>query len=182
MIAAIRELGLYGAFTGRIPDIRQLDYASATNFGKEAKYYRTRLKIRHGRRSPVRAVSLDTTTTTKIHQQTQQLRDIFHKFQGDAAKRDRLFQILQEFDNEIGFTRTAFDAYAALAIETAGILGEANIRPKALNALHNIARTIGNFRKEQKGVTVPEARRVEPPNVTRLFPQDYDDMRDEIPF
>ena len=183
VIAAIKELGLEGAFSGRIPDIKQLDYATSTNFGKEVKYYRTRLKIRHGRRSPpVRAVSLDTATKVKLRGQTQQLRGIFNKFQGDGAKRDRLLHILHEFDNEIGFMRTAFDAYAALAIETAGIIGDANIRPKVLNVLHDIARTIWNFRKGQEGVTVPEARRVELPNVTRLFPQFDDDIRDDIPF
>jgi len=109
------------------------------------KYYRTRLKIRHGRRGPVRTVSLDTPTKAKLRGQTQQLRGIFNKFQGDAAKRDRLLHILHEFDNEVGFMRTTFEAYATLAIETAGIIGEANIRPKALEALNIIARTIWNF-------------------------------------
>src|SRR5882757_2761674 len=48
VIAAIKELGLDGAFSGRVPDIKQVDYGTCTNFGKEVKYYRTRLKIRHG--------------------------------------------------------------------------------------------------------------------------------------
>jgi len=184
VIAAIKELGLEGAFSGRVPDIKQVDYDTYTNFGKEVKYYRTRLKIRHGRRGPVRTVSLDTPTKAKLRGQTQQLRGIFNKFQGDAAKRDRLLHILHEFDNEVGFMRTTFEAYATLAIETAGIIGEANIRPKALEALNIIARTIWNFRKdqEQKGLAVPEARRIELPNLARLAQQFDDDPRDEIPF
>jgi hypothetical protein len=177
VLAAITELGVAAEFDQRVPVIASVDYDTYLNFSKDVKHYRTILEIRHGRRVQGYSVRFDETTKEKVRHHLKQLRGIFDKLEVDESKREVLFEKLNELEQEVDRDRTRFDRFADLAIETAGVIGEAAERSKVLNVLDAIARVFWGAKTEEK-------KRLPPPVPPKRIapPPKRDDMNDEIPF
>ena len=172
VIAAITELGLTPQFENRVPQIEHVDYQTYLNFSKDVKHYRTMLLIRRGRRVQGYSVRFD----AKVHHHIEQLRTIFDKLEVEQDKREALFDKLNDLKKEIDRDRTRFDIYAALVVETAGVVGDAVEKSKILDLLNAIGRVIWGSKKEQETKRLPAPKppkQIEPPRV---------DLNDEIPF
>src|SRR5262245_59714727 len=182
VIAAITELGLQAKFASDVPEIQNVDYQTYLNFSKDVMHYRTMLQIRHGRRVQGYSVRFDAATKTKVQHHIKQLRDIFEKVEVEQDKREALFDKLNELQQEVDRQRTRFDAYAALVVEAAGVLGDAVEKSKVLDLLNAIAKVIWGSKKEEETKRLPPPsvpKRIEPPPASRPARKDLDD---EIPF
>jgi hypothetical protein len=185
VIGAIAALGLQAQFNDRVPLIEDVDYNTYLNFSKDVKHYRTVLLIRHGRRVQGYSVQFDATTKLKVQHHIQQLRDIFDKLEVEQVKRDTLFNKLNELQSEVDRDRTRFDAFAALAVEADGVMGESIEKSKVLDVRNAIARVIWGTKKEQETKRLPPPtpqKRIEPPRAPKPAPKKKGDMDDEIPF
>jgi hypothetical protein len=142
------------------------------------------LEIRHGRRMQGYSVRFDAATKVRVQHHIEQLRGIFEKLEVEQDKREALFNRLNELQKEVDRERTRFDAYAALAVEVAGVIGDAVEKSKVLDVLNAIAKVIWGSKKEEETKRLPapstpkriEAPRVPTPSVRK------GDMDDEIPF
>jgi hypothetical protein len=183
VLASITELGIAAEFDQRVPQIADVDYNTYLNFSKDVEHYRTMLEIRHGRRVQGYSVRFDAATKEKVRHHLKQLRSIFDKLEVDDRKREDLFDKLNELEQEVDRDRTGFDKFAALAIETAGVIGEATEKSKVLNVLDAIARVFWGAKTEDtKRLPSPTSpKRIEPPRAPAPTPK-RDDMNDEIPF
>lgn len=182
VIGAITELGLEAKFNDRIPQIEDVDYQTYLNFSKDVKHYRTRLLIRRGRRVQGYSVQFDAATKVKVQHHIEQIRGIFDKLEVEHDKKESLFEKLNELQKEVDSDRTRFDAYAAVVVETAGVLGESVERSRVLDVLNAIARIIWGTKKEQETRRLPAPtppKRIEPPRAPESKKGDLDD---EIPF
>jgi hypothetical protein len=186
VIAAITELGLQAQFADRVPGIEDIDFNTYLNFSKDVKHYRTMLLIRHGRRVQGYSVRFDSTTKIKVQHHIQQIRDIFEKLEVEQDKREALFSRLNNLQKEVDRERTRFDAFAALAIETAGIVGEVVEKTLVLKLLDGIAKVMWGSMKEEQTKQLPAPttpKRIEPPRPPAPKPaRRKGDMDDEIPF
>jgi hypothetical protein len=179
VIAAINELGLQAEFDNRVPRIEDVNYTTYVNFSKDVKHYRTMLEIRHGRRVQGYSVRFDTASRAKVQHHLQQLRDIFEKLELEIDKKEKLFDKLNALQKEVDRERTPYDSYAALTVETAGVVGDVVEKSRILDLFDAIGRVIWGAKKEQETKRLPAPapqKRIEPPKVKR------GDMDDEIPF
>lgn len=190
VIAAINELGLQAQFADRVPAIEDVDYNTYLNFSKDVKHYRTTLLIRHGRRVQGYSVRLDQAAKVKVQHHLEQLRGIFEKLEVEQKKKDALFNKLNDLQQEVDRQRTRFDAFAALAIETAGVVGEVVEKTQLLKILDSIAKVMWGLKTEEETKRLPaptapkriEApKRAETPRVKKSTPS-KGDVEDEIPF
>jgi hypothetical protein len=149
------------------------------NFSKDVKHYRTMLEIRLGRRVQGYSVRFDAATKVKVCHHLDKLRGIFEKLEVEEDKREALFKKLIELRHEVERDRTRFDSYAALAIESAGIVGDVVEKSSILKVLDSIAKVFWGSRKEQETKRLPAPtppKRIEPPRANG------GDLDDEIPF
>ena len=186
VIGAITELGLQAMFNDRVPEIENVDYQTYLNFSKDVKHYRTMLLIRRGRRVQGYSVRFDAATKVKVQHHIGQLRGIFDKLEVEQDKREALFNRLNELQKEVDRDRTRFDAFAALAVEAAGVVGELVEKSKVLDLLNAIARIIWGTKKDEETKRLPAPtppKRIEPPRrAPTLAPKTNGDLDDEIPF
>jgi hypothetical protein len=184
VIATITELGLQAEFANRVPSIEDVDYNTYLNFSKDVKHYRTMLLIRHGRRVQGYSVSFDPATKVKVQHHIKQLRDTFEKLEVEQDKREALFNKLNDLQKEVDRERTRFDAFAALAVEAAGVIGDVVEKTQVLKILDGIARVMWGSKKEEEMKQLPAPttpKRIEPPRRPKSTPK-KGDMDDEIPF
>jgi hypothetical protein len=186
VLAAISELGLANEFNDRVPAIEDVDYNTYLNFSKDVKHYRTSLEIRHGRRLQGYSVSFDPATKEKLRHHIAQIRTIFDSLKIGDDRKEALFQKLNALEAEIDRHRTRFDAYAALVIETAGVMGEAVERSRVLRVLDLIAKVIWGAKAEEEAKQLPpmsKPKQIEPPRAPKpRAPTDFINPDDEIPF
>lgn len=190
VLATISELGLTAEFNDRVPAIEDVDYNTYLNFSKDVKHYRTSLEIRHGRRLQGYSVSFDLATKEHVKHHIGKLRDIFEKLEVEEKKREALLGKLTDLQSEVDRNRTRFDAYAALMIEAAGVMGAAVEKSGALHLLNAIARVIHGAKVEEETKQLPAPkppRQIEPPRAPapskKSKPRDFSaDPDDEIPF
>jgi hypothetical protein len=179
VIAAITELGLEAQFDNRVPKIEDVDYNTYVNFSKDVKHYRTMLEIRLGRRVQGYSVRFDAATKVKVYHYIDKLRGIFEKLEVEEDKREALFKKLIELRHEVERNRTRFDSYAALAIESSGVVGDVVEKSKVLKVLDSIAKVFWNSKAEQETKRLPAPptpKRIEPPRA------ESGGLDDEIPF
>jgi hypothetical protein len=166
VIAAINELGLRAKFAADLPVIEDVDYNTYLNFSKDVKHYRTTLLIRQGRRIQGYSVSFDPATKAKVHHHIEQLRGIFEKLEVEQDKREALFLKLNDLQRELDRERTRFDTFAALAIETAGVVGEVVEKAQVLKILDGIAKVLWGLKTEEETRRLPAPttpKRIEAP-------------------
>jgi hypothetical protein len=177
VLGAAEELGLVEvAFEKDVPAIQDVDFHTYQNFSKRVKHYTTRLEIRHGRRNQGYSVRFDVATKSKLHHLLAQVREIFQKLELDERKRESLFSKLSDLESEIDRSRTRYDAYAALAIETADVTGEVLERSKILDLLDAIARVFGVAKKKEGTQQLPA------PKKPKQIEHKRTEMDDDIPF
>lgn len=183
VLGAAEELGLVEAAFGtkELPSIETVDFQAYQNFSKRVKHYRTRLEIRHGRRSQGYSVQFDAAAKAKVHHLLEQVRAIFDKIEIDESKREALLSRLNDLKKEVDRRRTRFDAYAALAIEVAEVTGGVVERSKILEVLDSIAKLFGVAKKEEA------TRRLPPPSKPKQIEHrksstDKSSVEDDIPF
>jgi hypothetical protein len=92
-----------------------------------------------------------------VQHHIEQLRGIFDKLEIEQEKREALVDRLNELQKEVDRDRTRFDAYAALVVEVAGVVGETVERSKVLDVLNAIARVIWGTKKDQDTKRLPSA-------------------------
>ena len=103
------------------------------------------------------SVQFDAATKVKVQHHIEQLRGIFDKLEIEQEKREALVDRLNELQKEVDRDRTRFDAYAALVVEVAGVVGETVERSKVLDVLNAIARVIWGTKKDQDTKRLPSA-------------------------
>jgi hypothetical protein len=188
VLGAAEELELVeAAFSKDVPAIQDVDFDTYQNFSKRVKHYRTRLEIRHGRRVQGYSVSFDAPTKAKLHHLLKPVREIFDKLEIEERKREALFAKLNALESEIDRSRTRFDAFAALTIESAEVVGEAIHKSKLLEALNTVARIFGAAKKEEETRQLPaptKPKQIEHQDSKFRPPKigNRGDMDDEIPF
>jgi hypothetical protein len=181
VIAAIQELGLEAQFNKPLPTIGETTYDTYLDFGKDVRYYRTRLEIRHGRRVQGYSVKFDAATKDRLRHHLKQMRGLVDKAEVEWDKKEALFSKINALQEEIDRDRTRLDALADLTVTAAGILDTA-LEP-INKILNNVARVFhGAQQEEQKRLPAPTPRKqIEGPKEN---PQGgkRGDMDDEIPF
>lgn len=188
VVAAIDELGLATEFNDRVPPIANITYAVYLDFCKDVKRYRTSLEIRHGMRLRANSVRINDATRQKVQHHIGNLRDIFNGLEDiEDRKREALLARLNELQHEVDRDRTRFDSFAALAVETAGVVGDAVEKSRVLQVLNAIARALWGAKEEDANKQLPppaKPKQIEPPRVPKPTPQrDFSaDPDDEIPF
>lgn len=187
VLAAISELELAGQFRDTVPNIEDVDYNTYLNFSKDVEHYRTKLEIRHSRRAQGFSVCFDLAAKEKVRHHIGQLRGIFDTLELDQKKKDALLTKLRDLESEVDRERTRFDAFAALAIEAAGVIGEVIEKSKVLKLLNAIAGAIHGAKEEEEAKQLPAPQRpkqIEPPRApTKAPPRDFSaNPDDEIPF
>lgn len=185
VLGAIKELGLETKFDAEVPRIRDVDYNTYLEFGKDVLYYRTMLEIRHGRRNQTFSVQFDTATKRKIRHHLTQVRDIVEKLEINQNKKDELLIKIGALEQEVDRNRTRFETYAALVIESAGVLGDAVDELEPIRKwLDTIGRVIWGAKKEEDTKQLPppaEHKRIEAPGAPEPPPKS-DNLDDDIPF
>jgi hypothetical protein len=188
VLGAIIELGLEGeATTQQLPAVADTTYNTYVEFAKDIEHYKSRLKIRRARRIQGYSVKFDQTAKSKIHHHIKQLRTFFEKIEVSEAKRESLFNRLSDLENEVDRTRTRFETFAALAIESADLAAELVERSKIRDLLDAIARVFGATHQDQRKRLPParEPKKIEPPKPKVVPDRSYQhqsDLADEIPF
>lgn len=103
----------------------------------------------------------------------------------EQKKREALFSKLNDLQEEIDRDRSRFDTYAALAIETAGVLGETVDKSRVLALLDAIARVFWGAKSERETKRIPPPtlpKRLEPPSAPGGLKRKVDGLDDDIPF
>src|SRR5262249_2515394 len=150
---------------------------------KDARYYRERLQIRHGRRTQGYSVKFDAPTKQKLRHHLQQMRELVDKVEVEQKKKEALFSKINALQEEVDRDRTRLESFADLTVTAAGILDTA-LEP-INKILNSIARVIhGAQQEEQKQLPAPrKPKQIEGPKEAKA-PQGgkRGDMDDEIPF
>ena len=186
VLAAIHELGLEAkAFSKKIPAVQDLDQYTYANVITEGDHYRTALQIRRARRIQGFSVRFDAATKQKIRHHLTQVRSIVDKLEIDQEKKDALYSRITALEQEVDRERTRLEAYGALVIEVAGVLGDAAEKLEPLRRwLDSIGKLIWGAQKEEEVRRLPspgERKRIEPPS-TGALANGPDGLEDEIPF
>ena len=185
VLATIKELGLEAEFDAQVPKIEEIDYNTYINFGKDVKYYRTILEIRHGRRVQKFSIRFDGATKQKIRHHLTKVREIVENMEVSQYKKEALLLRIGALEQEVDRDRTRFEAYAALVIESAGVLGDAADKLEPVRKLlDTIGRVIWGAKKEEDAKQLPpptELKRIQPPHTTEQLPE-KDNLDDDIPF
>lgn len=182
VIGAINALGLEGEFRREIPSIEDVDYSTFLNFSKDVKHYRTMLQIRNGRRAQGFSVRFDAASQLKLKHHLDQFRSLVKKLEVEENKRTAILDRVTALERELDHSKTRYDEFGALVIETAGVLGEAAEQLDPLRKiLDSIAGVIwGKKQEEQKSLPAPkEPKRLEPPKAPQPRPTADDS---DIPF
>lgn len=185
VLATINALGLEAEFDAQVPKIEEVDYNTYLNFGKDVKYYRTMLEIKRGRRVQKFSVRFDGSTKQKIRHHLTKVREIVENMEVSQDKKEALLLKIGALEQEVDRDRTRFEAYAALVIESAGVLGDAADKLESVRKwLDTIGRVIWGAKKEEDAKQLPppaELKRIQPPQTTEQLPEN-DNLDDDIPF
>lgn len=185
VLAIIKALGLEAEFDTEVPKIEEVSYHTYINFSKDVKYYRTILEIKHGRRVQKFSVRFDGATKQKIRHHLTKVREIVENMEVSQDKKEALFLKIGALEQEVERDRTRFEAYAALVIESAGILGDAADKLEPVRKwLDTIGRVIWGAKKEEDAKQLPpppELKRIQPPQTAEQLPENGN-LDDDIPF
>jgi hypothetical protein len=179
VIAAINELGIAAQFETKIPRINEVDFNTYAEFGKDVQHYRTMLQIRQSRRNKGYSVQFDSATKQKIRHHIEQLRIVIEKLEVDQAKKEILLKRLDAFVAEVDRDRTRFEAWGAVVIQAAEVLGDSAEKAEpARKWLDSIGRLIWGAKNDEDA-----AKQLPPPKeVKQIEPPRSSDKDDEIPF
>jgi hypothetical protein len=108
----------------------------------------------------------------------------------EQNKKEALFERLNELQMEMDRERTRFDTFAALAIETAGVVGDVVEKTHVLKILDSIAKVLWGLKTEEETRRLPAPtapKRIEVPkrvelSLAKKSGRNRNDMDDEIPF
>jgi hypothetical protein len=178
VIAAISELGLTAKFETKVPRIQEVDFNTYAEFGKDVQHYRTMLQIRQSRRSKGYSVRFDSATKQKIRHHVEQLRIVVEKLEVNQDKKENLLKKLDAFVVEVDRDRTRFEAWGAVMVQAAEVLGDAADKAEpARKWLDSIGRLIWGAKNDE------DTKQLSPPKeVKQIEPPRSSDKDDEIPF
>jgi chromosome segregation ATPase len=163
-------------------------------FRNDVVSYRTAIQIRYGKRTKSFSVRLDATAKRTIHHYLAQIRELLTELPMEDRKRQRLFDKLAAFQNEVDRDRTRFESFAAAIVELGDAIGEGSQKAEPLRRLlSSIARVIHGSKEEKlKELRRPvERKQIEPPGPfgrstgpkpPTLQKSLAEDLDDEIPF
>ena len=185
VLGAIKALGLETEFNVQVPRIENVDYNTYLNFNKDVLHYCTILEIQHGRRVQGFSVRFDAVTKEKIRHHLKQVRDIVEKLEIEQDKKEALFGKIGALEQEVDRDRTRLEAYGALIIESAGILGDVGEKLEPYRKwLDTIGKLIWGAKKEEETKQLPppsERKQIEPPRAPKPS-EKSGSQDDEIPF
>jgi hypothetical protein len=161
--------------------IRENDFLFVTG---EVDRLRTRVQIRNSRRDRAYSVRFDAATKQKVRHLLNQIKEIVDEVELDDRKKEALYSKINALANEVDRDRTHIQAFGALVVEMAGIVGEAaNRMEPARKFLDSIARVFGVAKShEDANLQLPlhhEPKKIEPPHKRLPAPKTDDD---DIPF
>lgn len=143
------------------------------------QHYRTTLQIRQSRRNKGYSVRFDTATKQKIRHHVEQVRGVIQKLEVEQPKKENLLKQLDAFLAEVDRDRTRFEAWGAVVIDAAEVLGDAAERAEpARKWIDSISRLIWGAKMDED-----EAKRLPAPReVKQIEPPRKSNMDNEIPF
>lgn len=185
VLATIEALDLETEFDTKVINIEEVDYITYRKFSKDVLYYRTILGIKHGRRVQKFSVRFDGATKQKIRHHLTKVREIVENMEISQDKKEALLLKIGALEQEVDRDRTRFESYAALVIESAGVLGDAADKLEPVRKwLDTIGRVIWGAKKEEGAKQLPppaELKRIQPPQTTEQLPENGN-LEDDIPF
>jgi hypothetical protein len=148
-------------------------------FGKDVQHYRTKLQIRQSRRNKGYSVRFDSATKQKVRHHIEQLRVIIETLEVKQNKKEELLKKLDAFAAEVDKDRMRYEAWGAVVIDAAEVLGEAADKAApARKWIDSISRLIWGAKMDEE-----EAKRLPAPReVKQIEPPRKSDTDDEIPF
>jgi hypothetical protein len=156
----------------------------------------TKIKVRHAQRLRKASVRLEGGTREKIRELINKIKLTIEGIEIPLLRKEALMSKLNAFAAEVDKDRTRFEAFAALAIEAAGVAGKVE---KKLRPIRRWIDSIANFMHEARaiedsrpGLPSPD-RRIQPPTkqiappsgelwAPNEPPKSGGDLDDEIPF
>jgi len=116
-----------------------------------------RIRIVHSRRAKSYSVALDDGTKAKIKHHLDQLKEVVAKLEISEQKRDAIIRKIFALEEEIQRSRTRFEVFAALILESATVAGEAGERLEPWRKwIDSISRLLGIAKdKDQDPPSLP---------------------------
>ena len=106
-----------------LPAFDDLSEAVFRHFLADVDGYCTRTRIALGRRNKQYSVAFDAAAKKKIRHYLDQIREVVQNAELDDRKKEALLARIAALQTEVDRKRTRFDAFAAYAIEAAGVVG-----------------------------------------------------------
>src|SRR5262249_49992542 len=162
-------------------NIYEKDFLSFTG---EVDRFRTRVFIQASNRKKAYSVRFDSATKQKIRHLLGKIKAIVDEVELDDRKKETLYAKINALEKEFDRDRTRFDAFAALVIEVAGVVGEAANKMEPVRKLiDSIAKLFGTAKShEDENPQLPprrEPKKIDAPHKRLPAPKPDDD---EIPF
>lgn len=187
-IAAARALKIDFFSRWNTPRIDDDVYQIYLAFSLVVAEYRMQVRIRHSRRMKRYSVALDSATKQKIRHHLTQLKELTDKLEIPTAKREAIYAKIVALEMEMERERTRFEVFAALALETATVVGEVGekLEPwrKFIDSIANLIGVAKGKDTQNPALPSPEERKqIEPPK-NQVPSPGKKDLRsdDEIPF
>lgn len=181
VISAARTLEVEIAERLRLPSYTSIDEVDYRNFVAIIDAFTTRVKIIRGRRNRQFSVAFDDKTKKKTRHYLTQIHDIVSRAELDDRKKEALFARVAALQAEVDRKRTRFEAFAAYAIESAGVLGEVGQRIRPLT--DEITKLFGLAKSHEDASEMlpkpPPKKQIEH---TKKLPPPLNEIDDDIPF
>jgi hypothetical protein len=164
----------------KIPEPDSIHENDFLLFTAELDRFKTRLIIQNSKRNKTYSVRLDATTKQKVRHLLNQIKGIVDKVELDDRKKEALYIKINALEEEFDRDRTRVEAFGALVIEIAGIVGEAADKMEpARKWLDSIAKCFGAAKShEDTNPQLPphsEPKKIEPPRKRLPTPKQGDD-------
>lgn len=187
VLAAASEYGINDLSGYTIPRFEDAELIMYYNqFKSEAEHCVTRLRIRNASRQKKNSTALADKDKSKIHNFVQRIREIIDTAGLEEAKRNKLFERLNDFAAEVDKTRTGFQNFTNMYLEFCSALGEGieKLEP-ARKWLESIAEILGKARaKEDEVLQISKnnMKAIDAPRKQLTTSYENVGMDDEIPF
>lgn len=190
-LAAARALGLDLLNAWEVPPhTSNNSYADRFHdFTTAIDGFKVEIQIASARSRIYYSVSLDSSEKDKIRHFVQQIKTVVESSHLTPKRKDRLFDLINDFLAEVERERTGWDRFSELVIGIAHLGGEAaqELEP-ARKFIDSIARLLGRAKEfEDSALQIPPPsipRQISPPKDTLPSPpkSSRDNLDDEIPF
>ena len=157
--------------------IREIDFLFIAG---EVDRLRTRVQIRSSIRNKAYSVRFDAATKQKVRHLLNQIKEIVDEVELDDRKKEALYSKINALANEVDRDRTHVQAFGALVVEVAGIVGEAADKMEpARKWLDSIAKCFGTAKSHEDAnpqlAPHREPKKIEPPRKRLPAPKPDDE-------